>query len=208
MLIVRSLPLLVSGLALYDYALTLEEEVEVIWRRRLTGPSVLFMLNRAFTLFYAVFTMLRQQNWTTSSSCQAIAIPSGISQLLLYITWACFSALRVYAVGAHHYLPAILVMGLSLMPVGYLMAVNITLTQFAVYYLSSASTLCSAWTSMSTEAELRGAIAMYVCAICVDITVLLVTWRSLYFVTRKAKEARMKTPFVTTLLRDGTLHFM
>ena len=40
------LPVLISALVLYDYLISLDQEVNLFWKRKFTGATVLFLLNK------------------------------------------------------------------------------------------------------------------------------------------------------------------
>ncbi|KAI0338609.1 hypothetical protein BDW22DRAFT_689002 [Trametopsis cervina] len=54
----------IAALALYDYLLTFSQEIEMIWRRPLTGASVLFMLNRYLSLVLIFLLGIPAENRT------------------------------------------------------------------------------------------------------------------------------------------------
>ncbi|TFK33632.1 hypothetical protein BDQ12DRAFT_766263 [Crucibulum laeve] len=55
---------------LYDHALTFSEEVERVWKQRITGASVLFLINRYATplQFIVVIDAFHDPNWTLNVS--------------------------------------------------------------------------------------------------------------------------------------------
>ena len=60
---------LTSALVLYDYLLTFDRELDFIWRRKWTGPSVLFVVNRYSALMLSLISALWlfvQEVWKTS----------------------------------------------------------------------------------------------------------------------------------------------
>ena len=60
---------LTSALVLYDYLLTFDRELDLIWRRKWTGPSVLFVVNRYSALMLSLISALWlfvQEVWKTS----------------------------------------------------------------------------------------------------------------------------------------------
>ena len=40
---------------MYDYTVTFPYEVQLFWRKKATGASLLFFANRYFTMFYHIF---------------------------------------------------------------------------------------------------------------------------------------------------------
>ncbi|KAI0730711.1 hypothetical protein C8Q76DRAFT_792859 [Earliella scabrosa] len=99
---------------IYESVVTFDVEVEHFWKFRLTGPSILYILNKYLSLMVQVTTL-------------AISLPMLTDT---YLPWAAFSALRVYALSGRKWLWPILVFALSIVP----LAIN--LTQFWVNRLS------------------------------------------------------------------------
>ncbi|RPD72537.1 hypothetical protein L226DRAFT_561756 [Lentinus tigrinus ALCF2SS1-7] len=91
------------ALVLYDYFLTFDLEVELFWRHKLTGASVLFALN----------------------SCNRIVKSTQIIGYLIYIPWAntdrqdysAFSAMRGFALTRNRGIAAV-IFTLSIAPIG------------------------------------------------------------------------------------------
>ena len=46
-----------TGVLVYDYILTLGQELQLFWKRKLTGATVLFLINRYLFLFYIIISM-------------------------------------------------------------------------------------------------------------------------------------------------------
>ena len=63
------LPVLVPlALALYDYLITLDQEVKQMWKRKLTWISLIFYLNRYGQLLAILLTILQTDDWTGKST--------------------------------------------------------------------------------------------------------------------------------------------
>lgn len=48
-----------EALLFYDYFLTFDKEIQLFWNRKLTGPSVIFYLNRYSMLVNAIAVILQ-----------------------------------------------------------------------------------------------------------------------------------------------------
>ncbi|TBU23724.1 hypothetical protein BD311DRAFT_768004 [Dichomitus squalens] len=80
----------------YEYFITLSLEVDLFWRRRLTGAGILFLLNRYLTL--ALRASIIVEGYITSiTSCAGFIRAYVIFDELQYLIWGAFSALRVLA---------------------------------------------------------------------------------------------------------------
>ena len=51
---------MVAVLFLYDYLMTLEDEIRYVWSRKFTAASVLFMINRYVNLMITVLEFFEQ----------------------------------------------------------------------------------------------------------------------------------------------------
>ncbi|KAI0773644.1 hypothetical protein C8Q74DRAFT_771531 [Fomes fomentarius] len=101
--------LAIMALILYDYMLTLPVEVAVFWNRKFTGVSALFFFNRYFSLLlFSANTHTIWLAWPTARgtimpsllftlSCYRFDLVMQIFTVLMYIPYAVFSGLRVYA---------------------------------------------------------------------------------------------------------------
>ncbi|PCH38949.1 hypothetical protein WOLCODRAFT_52695, partial [Wolfiporia cocos MD-104 SS10] len=98
-------------LILYDYSLTLGQEIRLIWTRksRSKSPIALFMLNRCVMISVAVAYILLIP-WINATVTVSIAVS------LTYIL-PVVSALRVYAITQQRWLLTTVAMLLGLAPV-------------------------------------------------------------------------------------------
>ncbi|OCH93368.1 hypothetical protein OBBRIDRAFT_724893, partial [Obba rivulosa] len=180
------------ALILADHVMTVHQEARVIWCRRFSGVTLLFHFNRWLTFVYAFTSiMLLPILFSISDlltlrviihdSCTAIAVLSDTYDILLYVVWAIFSAIRVYALNGGHWLLSALVFTLAFLPA----ATNVVLRLVDFCYLVS--------------------VATRVCVRMSDMTVLVVTWKQTYATKRAADRANVRSPLATMLLRDGKL---
>jgi Family of unknown function (DUF6533) len=63
----------------YDWLLTLPLEIDRFWRRRLTGPTILFVLNRYFPI---VSLIVELTAYFTGTFSPEVSIVSHLSKLL------------------------------------------------------------------------------------------------------------------------------
>lgn len=54
-----------TALCCYDYIITFDAEVRCIWRRKISGASVLFVLNRYATLVASLASIVQFLPWET-----------------------------------------------------------------------------------------------------------------------------------------------
>ncbi|GBE78641.1 hypothetical protein SCP_0115300 [Sparassis crispa] len=102
-----------ATLLILDHAITLADEIDHIWRSRKSGATILFISNRFLGLVLAFSLVVEIPPWRTNLRSRLLF---EACQELLLIEWATFLAFRVYAVGGHAHLLAVVVFVLSLMP--------------------------------------------------------------------------------------------
>jgi len=195
-------------LLLHEYTITIGQEVELIWWRRWTGPSVLFILNRfSMALQVTAFVNHMFANGAILQNCKFGQVWVGTAVVFSAIIWAAFSALRVYALGGQSWILAMLVwIPAMFSPVAYLGdVINVRYTQFQ---LADNVVFCDTIGNWSLKSTLRGEIAVRASSIFVDVVILLVTWWKTYATTRMAREANLEKSLSQLLLRDGTLYFL
>ncbi|KAI0641610.1 hypothetical protein C8Q79DRAFT_1014055 [Trametes meyenii] len=94
-----------ATLIFYEYLITFEDEFRLIWRGKLTGASVIFVLNRYIMVVQNAITMASVAPlpntvglWLASMSCAVLGYMDVILSILPYVVWNAFSTLRVYAI--------------------------------------------------------------------------------------------------------------
>ncbi|EPT04753.1 hypothetical protein FOMPIDRAFT_110462 [Fomitopsis schrenkii] len=103
---------------LYDYAVTLEREIELFWLRpRLTSASGIYALARAVAFAYLVAALLGDPTSWTMARCRGELLASDILVLVAYTIWAVMSAFRVYALAQRRWTLASLTLLLGVVPV-------------------------------------------------------------------------------------------
>ncbi|TFK91078.1 hypothetical protein K466DRAFT_483510 [Polyporus arcularius HHB13444] len=171
-----------AALIVYDQLLTFDREVRLVWRRKVTGATVLFLLNRYFLLarFLVIFGAYGISSQEVSSSatdspvrlysCVQSVLAGEVLQTAPYLIWAAFASLRVYALTDHLWWLAAIVFFTSCMPLA---------TNTVMLLLTRSSVIIG------------------------DMIVLGVSWQKTYSTWRVAKSAAIKASFAATILRDG-----
>ncbi|KAI0083626.1 hypothetical protein BDY19DRAFT_620149 [Irpex rosettiformis] len=100
-------------LTLYEYCLTFSQERELIWRRKISVVSILFLINRYALILQGIFNTIKLSIWieyyTDSEGWvdglpQACAVVSwfGVAcEYLISLAFSVFSAVRTYAIWEH-----------------------------------------------------------------------------------------------------------
>ncbi|KAI0769529.1 hypothetical protein BC629DRAFT_789283 [Irpex lacteus] len=86
-----------GALFFYESLTTLSREVDVIWSRKWTMMTWLYALTRYSTVADEINLLMPVWNFTRHNSCKASVYIDSILHLIRYLSFACFSALRVYA---------------------------------------------------------------------------------------------------------------
>ncbi|EIW55134.1 uncharacterized protein TRAVEDRAFT_130387, partial [Trametes versicolor FP-101664 SS1] len=168
-----------TALFCFDYSVTLSREVEYIWKREFSTPTLLFYLVRYMGLITAVFAVMEVTGMLpTHDSTLPIQSTSALlraSRYADYLTYVVFAGLRAYAISGRNkwVLAIVLVLGL-VNPTAYIVSLKLT-TMIAVRTISSkfyVPILAADECAVSPGITLAR-----VCAVVADIAVLVVTWR-------------------------------
>ncbi|EMD39750.1 hypothetical protein CERSUDRAFT_71615 [Gelatoporia subvermispora B] len=217
------------ALVLWDHASSLSKESETIWGRGFNSVTLLFYLNRWITFSWAIVNLMDMLPLGDIPSCKAVNYIGQLILILLTLSWAAFSGIRVFAITGGCWWIAIPVCMLSMVSAG----TNLYGSFFASYFeiesipvlglqCINGKTLSAAMETMYViildclpDAEILSymwavAIATRVSAIVSDVLILLATWYKT-FTTR-----RLPDPLLKLLLRDeqdaqqtpGTMYFL
>ncbi|PCH34587.1 hypothetical protein WOLCODRAFT_78533, partial [Wolfiporia cocos MD-104 SS10] len=102
-------------LSFYEYILTLDQEVNVIWVSRTTAVSVIFYAHRYLSLLYGVALLVQVPETTPCFSSTTFFY---IINILLFAVTAIFSSLRAFAISGHKWQVAAVSFLLGLVPAG------------------------------------------------------------------------------------------
>ncbi|KZT71183.1 hypothetical protein DAEQUDRAFT_651741, partial [Daedalea quercina L-15889] len=167
------------GLHLFDFCLTVDQQIKFIWGRKLSIPSVLLLLMHFSTICTNIFKIALQFA-PTCSVCIFLA-------LALYDTTFALTALRVYAINGKHWALPLCILMLS-MPNTIYEIVSIVHSQIISFKLMQVASVCIAGT---------------VTILVANVLVLGSTWSHTFTVKRLASANGQKATLVTLLLRDG-----
>ncbi|KAI0364556.1 hypothetical protein BV20DRAFT_983129 [Pilatotrama ljubarskyi] len=208
-----------AAFLLYDYLITLEQEIQLFWKRKFTGASALFFFTRYSTLLAydvlgtATLSPLSDTgikcSWVrcfadcSDTSCARLTNVQYAFTTFQYIPWAAFSALRVLALSGMRWSIALLVFVLSLAPAG---------AGFVVYgfHLTGSNLLTTGCQGESNVSQRQNVILVTVsrCGlILADIIVLLVTVVSTWKRGTPHLQGTAKRTLGDVLLYDGVIYF-
>ncbi|TFY63528.1 hypothetical protein EVJ58_g3205 [Rhodofomes roseus] len=180
------------ALALYEYILTLSNEVALFWTAKASSASasaLLFFSVRVVLLAIAATNIAGNyvpDAVATLTGCKSYNIWDATLTMLGYGMIAVISAIRVFAVTSRNWPLSLVTLALGLAPV----VINI----------------CA--TSPSADDSYRVALASRLCVILSDVSVVAATWLHLFQSAKlSAKKGILTGSLSWYLLRDGTLYF-
>ncbi|KAI9061839.1 hypothetical protein FKP32DRAFT_1630352 [Trametes sanguinea] len=201
----------IAGITLvaYDFVLTCNAELQVVWRRPYSLPSILFLLNR-YGLFVGivVYYLADMIPWKTDRSCQVLSVTLDVLASLLYAIHAAFSALRVHAINNRNWWWTSLVFFLGLVAVpGNLASYNSGIVTGYPLVTACFEPMDGDGSAIDAVVWKRYEFAARACLILMDVVVLAVTWYRTLGVVRAAKKANIKSSLMSVMLRDGSMYF-
>ncbi|KAI0083627.1 hypothetical protein BDY19DRAFT_976585 [Irpex rosettiformis] len=112
-------------LCAYEYCLTFPAEIRLIWKRRKSVASILFLVNRYTFLCYSGSGLVQLVAWGSDNSytgvltCDVVARINDICMIVMHLVLAIFAALRTYAIWDQNRVVFTCVLGLGLLfPIG------------------------------------------------------------------------------------------
>ncbi|PCH43106.1 hypothetical protein WOLCODRAFT_74096, partial [Wolfiporia cocos MD-104 SS10] len=104
-------------LVIYEHAITLSAEYDLVWRRRLTSVSIVFLLNRYTTLAWSIlsYVMIFAH---ASTSCDNVSRTWFVCMIVWECLWAALGAARVYAISGRKWILSVLTLALGLIDPG------------------------------------------------------------------------------------------
>lgn len=194
----------VTSLAIWEFIITISDDVRIVWRRPVTVSSVLLGSVRWCMLLTAVLGLPP----ATPKDCPSVTLLDFALNIVGFAQTAVFSALRIFAVSNRNYLLSAIVLALSCVPV-------VTNTMLAAIqrhsYVVDPLTGRNCITMMSPSMQATFGILLYVTRsslVIADSMVLVTTWIKTYSQWRRAQAVRLHLPITVCFLRDGTIYFV
>ncbi|KIP02600.1 hypothetical protein PHLGIDRAFT_78912 [Phlebiopsis gigantea 11061_1 CR5-6] len=161
------------ALVVYEYAITVNQELTFIWKRKLTGATALFVANRYLSVLLTIIQI-------------APSLPIEWYVLLEHKS-SIFSALRVYAIWGRNTMFFIAVLLPNMVP-------------FATNIVSIKLTYTVVRNNMTLPLVKY---ATRISVIVADALVLLLTWWKTFRDAREVLSLKMNISLTTLLIRDG-----
>ncbi|KAI0751594.1 hypothetical protein C8Q80DRAFT_1158198 [Daedaleopsis nitida] len=185
------------ALLVYEHAVTFRQEVELFWRRKAHGATVLFFSNRYLVLAYYTLSIFGY-----IPICIVYVRAITVVNFLLYLPWAVFTALRAFALSRNSFL-AVFVFLLSVVTIG----VDFVNYGFGLTGINDPLAGCTAVTPIPPSLAHNLTIASRTCLITADIVLIIMTWKVTYYQNKGVRSAlgQRSLSFAEVLLRDGTV---
>ncbi|PCH37202.1 hypothetical protein WOLCODRAFT_128223, partial [Wolfiporia cocos MD-104 SS10] len=106
-----------ASLLLYEYVITIEQEVNFIWSSKAKRSTVIFLVNRCVMLGMAISNIVSIINWSTLASYEGVIVLQDVFYLTSLATWAAVSGLRTYVVCNRSWQMASLTLLFGLVPI-------------------------------------------------------------------------------------------
>ncbi|KAJ3526724.1 hypothetical protein NM688_g8225 [Phlebia brevispora] len=213
--------------ACYEFLATFRHEYELVWKRRWTGATWLFLANRYLTLANIIVLISPYSSEVRYAAAVVELADPHIGLRLLEslptIILAVFSTLRVFALLGRAYIPAAFTFALGVAPLvlGFYQSSQVTyyyvddpvLGSSCYYnYLMSPSVLfysknCSEHITM-TLTHLTVTLAATLSTIVADVIAITITWIKTYRHVREASSIGADAGFGAALLRYGSMFFI
>ncbi|TBU37654.1 hypothetical protein BD309DRAFT_973604 [Dichomitus squalens] len=194
-----------TALLWLDWALMFTVEVPRIWRRKFTGATVVYLLNRYTALFERVIFILEALSWDMSDhSCGGLTHIDDALLALNYLAFAAFTIIRVYAVWGRDWKPLLVVIPLS-------MARPLFFIAGGSYYVpvqGGSPFGCMHAYTLPDDLMSKYATISTVTTVMSEGIFLALTWIRTYGIKRDCSRLGVHAPLTTLLLRDGTAYFV
>lgn len=194
----------------YDVVITFKDEVSCVWKRRkLSGATVLFVLNRysyLASMFFYVLTNFGHDEKTRCTGLQAVYYM--FEGIALTVT-ALVSALRVWAIMGQLWTPFLLILPISLSVPAMNFWFWTTLTYTPISSpLDAPFGGCLFFPAVDPNILTRVSTSNHVLSIVTDAFVLIATWSKTLHIKKQAFGLGVRLRLSTLLNRDGTIYFL
>ncbi|KAI0804508.1 hypothetical protein BC629DRAFT_1590775 [Irpex lacteus] len=203
----------------FESIITFSQEVEVVWCRKWTATTWLYAFTRYTSLLFSIWIFIpTTQKKYVFDGCQSDQYIIDAFELIQYVCFASFSALRVYALLNGKIIIAVVVFLLNLVPLVTNLRRGVghrTLHIISDFVSQSPVNTCvislAYRITVVTDPRLRTQIVSLVTRVSVivgDVLLIAVTWFKTARLYKDARKLNVKAPLATLLFRDGTFYFI
>ncbi|KAI0794831.1 hypothetical protein C8Q75DRAFT_747617 [Abortiporus biennis] len=195
-----------AALAIYDYFITFDQEVQHIWKTKFNLSSTIFVVNRYFNLFAVVGFAAVQLFPRTRLSCLGLSFSIWVSITVSEIAFSFFFVVRTWAIWGQQFLPLLVLTPLALSVIAFNAALNFATTYGGIYPLQTPYGGCIMLPTLSDNVSNRLQVAASALSIALSFLVLCGTLSKTLALKRAARQAGIKSSLVSLLIRDGTAY--
>ncbi|KIP06490.1 hypothetical protein PHLGIDRAFT_106964 [Phlebiopsis gigantea 11061_1 CR5-6] len=189
----------VTALIAFEYFITLNQEIETVWKRKFTVTSLLLVTTRWTMIINQVFLWLPP----TPAGCYPTDIVTGVILVVGFIQSALFSALRIFALWNRSYVLFTIIFILGLVPIG-----TDVFTWVHSVYTYDPLFGCNEVITYSVQLDNELTYITRAALIAADTIVLVCTWIKTFHLWRRSQRLGLSLSISTCLLRDGTVYFV
>ncbi|TBU50857.1 hypothetical protein BD309DRAFT_985475 [Dichomitus squalens] len=196
------------AILLYEYLITFDREVRYVSEHKRTWAMAVFVLNRYISLLQSLATLLSTLLPVNTFSCIYMTRTIAACQILLYVVWAVFSALRVYAFSGNNATVVVVVVVLSLVPVATNTALSaVTWIEVDPLLPSSNINYCSEEYNITPQVFADLGLLTHVPLLLSEAIVIIVTFvRTWNLAPRRDKSSMVE--LARLVLKEGILYFL
>ncbi|KAJ3483234.1 hypothetical protein NLI96_g6462 [Meripilus lineatus] len=198
------------ALFVYEMLITIDQEIEAIWKRRFALPSLLYLLMRFGTLGFLILyaqgplSFLGPPSLVVSLRCKVeIYLLQGLITMVMFAV-SVFNVFRVWAIWGQHWLLAVIILVLSAVPFCLDMNLNAHITDIQIVE-DALEPLGDCGYEVALSDRLSLMLARYPGAKRSRLTNRL--GLDTYNLKKLSQQLGIKADVTTLLLRDGTLYF-
>ncbi|KAH9916980.1 uncharacterized protein BXZ73DRAFT_24368, partial [Epithele typhae] len=202
-----------SALIIADYFFTLPEEIERIWRRRFTGATIIFFITRYAAVLERIVLLVSVLLPTVEdkvilffpSRCVPVLRLDDTMTNISYLSFGLFALLRVRGIWLDNSIPLYFLALLT--PIRPIISIY-SQVHYTPIAFGAPLYGCGAAYHLDSDAYYRLNYVSRAVGIAIDITVIALTWYKTFGIKRDSRRLGLRAPYVTLLLRDGTLYFV
>ncbi|KAI0763245.1 hypothetical protein BC629DRAFT_1543695 [Irpex lacteus] len=191
------------ALVVYEHLITLEQEIEVVWRHQFSVYRVILLINRYCILAYTIIGVINQ---VFSFNCNVLAgLTAGLMIALLLVV-TLLAAIRAFAISTWRYriLIAVSICTLGSVPIGADLYIWSTQTAVPLPILGG----CGANSTIDPFVNLQLTRVSRAAVIAADLILLVVTWIKTFGTWKSTSRHNQSFCISQAILRDGTLYFL
>ncbi|KAH9925301.1 uncharacterized protein B0H18DRAFT_1009547 [Fomitopsis serialis] len=199
-----------TALCCYDYCLTLGDEIQYVWTRKRPLSLLLFCGFRYPAVLNTIFVILGSRawpGWQSNYSCLVLIRTEMVLNIVLLISAAVFTALRIYAIYGLKLSIFLIVFLLGIINPAIYMIYSLVALRPGLFTDGHIVFCASFSNSADRLSYMNWIIGARVSSLLADGLVLVLTWYKLFRVRSEAANA-CSTSLVSVLITDTGVYFL